>query len=467
MLDRRSQGLLTLHGCTVMAALPLLFVCQAVIAVECFAGYSYALINFPLYLIGILACGLIYFNFYGLLQPGMFERSKASIFRVTNLQVLTLLLMIFGIIFATKDKGISRLFVGIYLVFSYLLLFGLNTLLPRVFSRLFFRGDSLRRCLVLGPHRSMVRLEDWFREKKSLGLKLIGVVAPDEETLATNGGDYLGVASELPDLIEKHAINQLVLLEARQSREWVHDVMQVADEKGCQVLIYNPWAEYFDSPLNSVRDGPHTFFIPREEPLESPLNRLIKRAIDLAVALPVVVLVLPPLSLYVRRRQRKESPGPVFFRQKRRGHNRTTFTIFKFRSMNVENDDEARQASADDERVFQFGALMRRTSIDELPQFWNVLKGEMSVVGPRPHIPAHDALFGREVRTYAQRHFVKPGLTGLAQVNGLRGEITEPEKLHRRIAYDLEYIEDWSIWLDLEIILRTIWIVLRPPPEAY
>jgi len=467
MLDRRSQGLLALHGCVVTAALPLLFVVQAVLAVELFSGYSYSLINFPLYLMGITACGLIYFNFYPILRTGCSRPDLTAVFRVTNLQSLTLLLMVFGIIFATKDKGISRIFVGVYLVVSYLLLFNLNRFLPGVLSRRFFGQNNVRRCVAIGPRRSLERLGDWFAEKESLGLRLVGLVAPDEESLEREASDCLGKVAELPTLIERERINQIVILESRQTRAWIQDVMAVADEKGCQVLIYNPWAEYFDNPLTTVRDGQHTFFVPREEPLESPFNRALKRGVDLTVSLPVTLFVLLPMMLWVRYRQRKESPGPLFFRQKRRGQSGRLFTILKFRSMAVENDDETRQARKNDTRVYSFGQFLRRTSLDEFPQFINVLRGEMSLIGPRPHMPEHDALFGREVRTYAQRHFVKPGMSGLAQVNGFRGEITEPEKLRQRIAYDLEYIENWSLWLDLEIMVRTIWIMLNPPPEAY
>ncbi|MEO0795887.1 MAG: exopolysaccharide biosynthesis polyprenyl glycosylphosphotransferase [Verrucomicrobiota bacterium] len=467
MLDRRSQGLLTLHGCIVTAALPSLFWLQAFVGGEILGFYDYQLINMPLYLMGISACGLIYFNFYSALTGNLVDRQSVKVFQVTNLQSLALLTMIFGIIFATKDKGISRVFVGFYLLLSYGLLFFLNSTMPRVFARLFFRGDNLRRCMVIGSSTSYEKLADWIVDRKNIGLDLVGLVAPDKKKFEEKPEYYLGDASNLADLVRSHFINQIVLLETKQSKDWVRGVMEVAEEQGCQVLIYNPWAEYFDTPLNSVKDGPHTFFVPREEPLESPVNRLMKRVLDIAVSLPVVLLILPPMILWVRHHQRKESPGPIFFRQDRRGYNRTVFTIFKFRSMGVHNDDEARQATENDDRIFEFGGFIRRTSIDEFPQFWNVLKGEMSLVGPRPHIPEHDQLFGKEVRIYPHRHFVKPGMTGLAQVNGFRGEITDRERLTQRVNYDLEYIGEWSIWLDVIIVFRTILIVLRPPPTAY
>ncbi|WP_309379931.1 exopolysaccharide biosynthesis polyprenyl glycosylphosphotransferase [Cerasicoccus frondis] len=467
MIDRRSQGLLTLHGCVVIAVLNALFVCQAVIGVEYTERYNYELINFPLYLMGITASGIIFFQFYTLLAPGLFRRHQARIFQVTNLQTAVLLVMMFGIIFATKDKGISRIFVGAYLVFSYLLLFALNSMLPRIISQLLFKRGNTRRCLVVGSRQNFDRMSEWIEGKKSLGVELIGLVDTAVEPSAEVAEGFVGNVGQLEELVSKYYVNQLILLETKQSKLWVQKIMGVAEEQGCQVLIYNPWAEFFEQPLTSVKDGPHTFFIPREEPLENPFNRIVKRALDLIIATPVLLLILPPLILWVRSRQRKESPGSVFFRQERRGYNKTIFTIYKFRSMHVKNDDEARQASRGDPRVFAFGQFLRRTSLDELPQFWNVFKGEMSIVGPRPHLPQHDKLFGEAVRIYPQRHFVKPGITGLAQCNGFRGEITQPDMIRDRVQYDLEYITEWSLWLDLEIMAQTCRILLHPDEKAY
>lgn len=126
-----------------------------------------------------------------------------------------------------------------------------------------------------------------------------------------------------------------------------------------------------------------------------------------------------------------------------------------------------KQATASDPRVFPFGSFLRRSSLDELPQFWNVLKGEMSIVGPRPHLPEHDRIFSQDVKIYPQRHFAKPGITGWAQCLGYRGEITNPELLRKRVEFDLAYINAWSLSLDIEIIIRTLLVVLRPPKTAY
>ena len=165
-----------------------------------------------------------------------------------------------------------------------------------------------------------------------------------------------------------------------------------------------------------------------------------------------------------------QSPGPLFFTQERVGLGGLPFKIYKFRSMvhDVEGiRDEAEQAKLGDNRIFRFGAFMRRFSIDEIPQFFNVLKGDMSLVGPRPYLAKHDFLFNKDYKSYKIRQFVKPGVTGPAQCRGLRGEFTDPELVKRRIELDFNYVGNWTIWLDCEIVFRTIFQVLFPPKSAY
>jgi len=168
----------------------------------------------------------------------------------------------------------------------------------------------------------------------------------------------------------------------------------------------------------------------------------------LVLALPVMAVIAVAIKL--------DSEGPVFFRQRRHGYNHRVIEVLKFRTMRVLEDGEnVRQATKNDSRVTRVGAFLRRTSLDELPQFWNVIRGEMSVVGPRPHAIAHNTYYGKLIEKYANRHRVKPGITGWAQVHGFRGETTDPDMMAKRVGYDLEYIETWSIWLDLKIVMMT------------
>jgi Undecaprenyl-phosphate glucose phosphotransferase len=186
------------------------------------------------------------------------------------------------------------------------------------------------------------------------------------------------------------------------------------------------------------------------------LDRVVKRSFDVFAAAIGLVVLLPVFAL-VAIAIKLESPGPVLFSQRRHGYNNIPIRMYKFRTMMVmEDGDEFRQATKHDPRVTGVGHILRRTSIDELPQLYNVLTGEMSIVGPRPHAIAHNKMFNRKIEAFWRRHNVKPGITGWAQVNGCRGETNTLNKMRRRIEYDLEYVDRWSLVFDLKIILMTI-----------
>ena len=194
---------------------------------------------------------------------------------------------------------------------------------------------------------------------------------------------------------------------------------------------------------------------------------LIKRLSDMAIA-SVAILVTAPVMLAAAIAVKVTSPGPVLFRQRRYGLDGQEIIVWKFRSMRVQEDgDEVRQATRDDDRITPVGGFMRRTSIDELPQFFNVLQGRMSVVGPRPHAVAHNETYRRLIKGYMIRHKVKPGITGWAQVNGARGETDTIDKMRRRIDFDLEYLRNWSLRLDLLIVWKTVWQAVRGDRNAY
>ena len=187
----------------------------------------------------------------------------------------------------------------------------------------------------------------------------------------------------------------------------------------------------------------------------TPFEQFLKRCSDITIALGALI-VLWPIFILAAVAIKLESNGPIFFQQRRCGFNSREFTILKFRTMYMREDGEVRQAIRNDPRVSKVGAFLRRTSIDELPQLLNVLRGEMAIVGPRPHAIAHDKAWAHLVEFYALRHHIKPGITGLAQVNGCRGETETTEKIADRVRYDLQYIDSWSFWHDIQIIFRTV-----------
>jgi len=206
-----------------------------------------------------------------------------------------------------------------------------------------------------------------------------------------------------------------------------------------------------------------TFTVELQRAPLTKAEQAFKRTLDAIVA-AMMVFLLSPLMLIAAALIKIDSSGPVLFKQRRNGFNGRTFAIYKFRSMRVLEDGESiKQATQDDPRVTRVGRWLRQTSIDELPQLFNVLKGDMSLVGPRPHALAHNTEYQDIVANYAFRHHVKPGITGWAQVNGFRGETQTVDSMAKRVEHDLWYINHWSLWLDLRILLKTLLLAYRQP----
>jgi len=220
---------------------------------------------------------------------------------------------------------------------------------------------------------------------------------------------------------------------------------------------YNNKMEYYDYiPIVSIQQ---TY-------LDDPITKLIKRIFDVFFSIFVMIFLLswliPILAILIKL----ESKGPVFFKQGRPGINEKEFFCYKFRSMKINETTEI-EASKNDPRVTRIGRFIRKTSIDEMPQFLNVLIGEMSVVGPRPHLWSQNKVYGSRINKYMMRHHVKPGITGLAQVKGFRGEIESDEEMKNRINYDVFYIENWSLLMDIKIIIQTVINIFKGDEKAY
>lgn len=387
-------------------------------------------------------------------------------------QVGLMAALTFTMMFATLDRSISRLFLGSFLVWCWFALAMLNARLPRALARLVFQRGHRLPTVFIGRVASFAQLDAWIADKEPLGIDPVGLLS-DDPAAAGSASPFvplLGRMADLPRLLAERTVGQVILLELPASDDEARLLIGTCYDHGCRLLIHNNLADRYTHPLvPTVEEGRH-FYTLQEEPLEDPLNRLFKRAYDVALALPIVLFVLPPLCVWVWLMQRMQAPGPLFHARERRGQQGEAFRMLKFRSMRVAPADaagEARQAQAEDARVFPFGRFLRRRSLDEFPQFWNVLCGDMSVVGPRPYMPLLDEEFRQQTRGYRTRHLVKPGITGLAQSLGYRGEVLEQEMLRRRVYWDVYYISHWSVWLDFQITVRTLWQVVRPPATAY
>jgi len=269
---------------------------------------------------------------------------------------------------------------------------------------------------------------------------------------------HLGQVAELADLIDEHNINTIYIVTPLESSKVLEELYFVLLDK--HVSIH--WApDIFSLRLinHSVRE---IAGIPVLTLSETPLTGTSKlsKAIEDRVLAFIILLLITPILLFVAIAIKLDSPGPVFFRQKRAGWNGKTFRIWKFRSMRVEQEvgdgKVLKQAERNDPRITKVGAFIRKTSLDELPQLLNVLTGDMSLVGPRPHAIQHDEVYSQRISDYYARHNIKPGITGLAQVRGYRGETKEISQMMKRVESDIEYINNWSIWLDLSILVRTV-----------
>jgi len=468
MFAQRLRGLVNLHvTATTVVALLLLF------SMATFVHYLPKIDLSPdLDLLPYLLCvliGMVLSARHVHRLAGRFHRlAWANAAWLATRQIILVALMIFVFMFAFKDRGMSRLFMGSYLVVCWFTLVLINQGLPRMLSRIFFEQSHRVPTLFIGSLKGLDRLKQWLASKEVLGLHAVGFLTLEGDATGETSPPFLGALPDLPQRIEEKGAVQVVMLEIPRTNVEGRFIIETCQNKGARLLIYSNLAEQLQHPLVTVNEEGHQFYTLQEEPLEDPFNRILKRVLDVVIALPVVLVILPPLVVLVWVMQRLQASGSLFHIQERTGYAHRPFRILKFRSMyQADRAAEAQQASKGDARIYPFGRFLRRSSLDEFPQFWNVLLGHMSVVGPRPHLVAHDQLFAKQMHAYRTRFFVKPGITGLAQCNGYRGEITEPALLEKRIEHDLNYITNWSIWMDLQIVAKTVRQVIFPPKSAY
>src|SRR5437899_10208183 len=366
---------------------------------------------------------------------------------------------------ATKDGFISRVFFFNFVPWLYVALLFSHFYLPPLLARGIFNREE-KTLLVRSP-RKAAQLRSWLRGKAEIGLRTVGLICDEKIDRTEDGIPVLGTSGELEKVIRELGITQVILLEFPLFTEINRNIIRICDQLGIRLLIVSDLEEKLRHSVTHFEDDGFRFIGLREEPLENPLNRFIKRAIDIAIALPVMLIIFPILAAIVFVAQRLQSPGPLFHVQNRAGMQNRRFKIYKFRTMRSHNGELSRQASLVDERVYPLGKWFRKLSIDEVPQFWNVLCGDMSIVGPRPHLIEHNQQFSKFMANYHVRTFVKPGITGLAQVRGFRGEARNSTDIENRVACDSEYLENWNLSLECAIILRTFAQLILPPRSAY
>ena len=355
--------------------------------------------------------------------------------------------------------GWQLFFMGICMLVILIFLRFVERWLLKRFRRL---GYNTRTVTLIGSDKELQHLYDKLISNPAYGYKVSGYFG-DIEELSHQGSvsDFVSLLDH-PDNLELG--DEVYLSVSRKERELIERTARLCDHQVSK-FYYVPIAEeklHLQPLLVDDMEVMATY----SSPLEEPLNRLLKRLSDIVLSILFLLptaLLLPFIIIAIKR----QSPGPIFFRQLRTGIDGREFYCYKFRSMHVNSDADRLQATKDDPRKFPFGDFMRKTNIDELPQFWNVLRGDMSIVGPRPHMLAHTEQYEQLIDKYMVRHFVKPGVTGWAQVTGFRGETHELWQMEGRVEHDIWYIQHWSIWLDLRIIWMTAKTIFVRDKNAY
>lgn len=373
-----------------------------------------------------------------------------------------LLLLLLG--FLTKQSHIySRNLISQLFVIGYFAQLFLHFLVRIIYQKL-IPSQQNEKVLIVGQSRLAYYLQDKISGNPWMNEQVIGFVRLPDDDIPGSGRkasgrkcdpEILGNIEDLPALIDQYNIDTIYVITPLKSSKALVDVyLNVLDK---HVSVH--WVpDIFSLRLvnHSVRE---ISGIPVITLSETPLigMRLLLKAVEDKLLSILILILICPILVLVAIAVKLDSPGPIFFRQNRTGWSGKSFKIWKFRSMYVHQEEtgKLKQAEKNDSRITRVGAFIRKTSLDELPQIFNVLKGDMSLVGPRPHAVQHDVEYSQRIFDYFARHHIKPGITGLAQVRGLRGETKDIDQMVQRIESDIEYINNWSVWLDITIILRT------------
>ena len=393
------------------------------------------------------------------------DKIASNVFLTTTVHFIFFLLTVYLL----KINSIPRTyFLSIYAIYT-LLLLSERISMFRYMTSVHRRGANLARVILVGNGEEM---RDLYHDLKDTiyGLDIEGLFTTPPEKALPEGVELKGEPSQAIEYLRENAshIDAVYCSMASLGKEDAQALYSYCENNMIRFFMVPVFVNLTRRHMVTTQVGGSFVLAPREEPLRSMGNRVIKRALDLVVSSIFLLTLFPIIYVIVAAVIKCQSPGPVFFRQKRNGLNGKEFYCIKFRSMHVNADADRVQATEHDPRKFPFGDFMRRANIDELPQFINVFMGSMSLVGPRPHMLAHTEEYRKIVNRYMVRHWVKPGITGWAQVRGFRGETRYLSQMENRVHADIWYVENWSFWLDIRIIASTFFkTLLHKEENAY
>lgn len=380
------------------------------------------------------------------------------ILRKLATQFFFFFLILYAFIGFFKQPNISRLNLGLFFlsVFVLVFIFKLLNYYLLMTYRAKIKGD-LRYVTILGNNKKTNQLINMFEKHGEYGYRVVKQFSPKDQAF---------LFADFFKYVQEHNIDEIYSsIKELQDKEIVK-LINYADNNLIKLKFIPDNKEIFTKDLKLDYYEYFPILSLRQLPLDDPLNRFYKRSFDVLFSLVIIVFLLSWLMPIIGILIKLDSKGPIYFRQNRPGFKEEGFGCYKFRTMTI-NQTTEKSATKNDPRVTKVGSVLRRTSIDELPQFVNVLLGEMSVVGPRPHLWRQNHEYNTTVQKYMLRHHVKPGITGLAQAKGYRGEIVKEEEIINRTRYDIFYIENWSFLLDLKIIFQTGLKIIQGQEKAY
>ncbi|PQJ77194.1 exopolysaccharide biosynthesis polyprenyl glycosylphosphotransferase [Polaribacter glomeratus] len=394
-----------------------------------------------------------------------------KVHRYTQVNVLLSLIVSQFFVFLLAYLSFFSLFMEGESIKNQFLFFGIISLIiPFLKFFIYFmrkryraEGNNHRNVVYFGEFNSAKKLENLFQLKNHFGYRYIGFFS----SKIYDSEDYLGHLKSGFKYIEEHEIDEMYCDPSEISPNLLVKIRKFAEEKDLELILMPENNAIYRKDFVLEYLGTVPILKPKRLPFEKIETHIIKRILDIICSAFICVFILtwmlPILWIVIRI----DSKGPLFFKQRREGINGTQFLCYKLRSMKVNNNADKVSASKNDTRITKVGAFLRKSSLDEFPQFFNVLLGDMSIVGPRPHMNLHTKKYINEVDNYLLRNSVKPGITGLAQISGYRGEVIKKSDINNRVRLDIFYIENWSFFLDIKIIAQTFFNVFIKEDKAY
>ncbi len=410
----------------------------------------------------IIPTYLLLYYFFGLYKP---FRNKSSILSgaedIIKSDIMAFIILV-AILFVIKQPDFSRIMLFLLSLFGMILAILERALVVLVLRFMRVNNHNLKHMLIIGDNELAFAFARKIKSRTYLGYNIAGFLGRKEHLGKTfEGIKFIGTFNDLSNVLKTHKFDRVVIAIPLKYYYHLNEIVDACEEEGIKAEIIPDYYKYLPArPSVDMLDDLPIINI-RYVPLDDAFNKFKKIIEDYFVAI-VAIIITSPIMLITAIAIKIESPGPIIFKQERIGYNGKPFMMYKFRSMKVQDESEEKSqwTTEDDPRKTRVGSFIRKMSIDELPQFFNVLKREMSVVGPRPERPYFVEKFKKEIPKYMVKHQVRPGLTGLAQVNGYRGNTS----IKKRIEYDIRYVENWSLVLDIQIMFRT---VFRRSKNAY